>query len=267
MPIGPVSGEKFMKTALSRIAAIAALAVAALAAPASAASTTIEGETMSGGLVFSSSTASGGKALLLQPPASATKTVTTVAAAQLTVVARGDQCNGAPLMRVQVDGADVGTVSVPATSWAAYSFQTAVLAGSHTISVSFLNDYRAKGCNRALRVDYVRASSIDSAATDPLKGASLYVDPSSSAAGSATWLSTMGYLAEADQIDKIASRPQAKWFGDFGGDVRTAVDTQVTAAAALGQVPTLVAYNIPKRDCGSYSSGGATSADAYKTWI
>ncbi len=256
-----------MKITLSRIAVIAALAVLALAAPASAASTTIEGETMSGGSVFSSSTASGGKGLLLQPPASATKTVTTVAAAQLLVVARGDQCNGAPLMRVQVDGADVGTVSVSSSSWAPYSFQTAMPAGSHTITVSFINDYKGGGCNRALRVDYVRASSIDTAATNPLTGASLYVNPTSSAVGSENWLRAMNLLADADQMHKVASRPQAKWFGDFSGDVRTAVNTEVTASAALGQVPTLVAYNIPKRDCGSYSSGGATSGDAYKTWI
>jgi endoglucanase len=41
----------------------------------------------------------------------------------------------------------------------------------------------------------------------------------------------------------------------------------VTAADALGQLPVLVAYNIPKRDCGSYSSGGATNGLAYSAWI
>src|SRR4051794_24526758 len=177
MPIGPVSGEKFMKMTLSRIAAIAGLALLAAAAPASAASTTIEGETMSGGSVFSSSTASGGRGALLQPPATLSKTATTVAAAQLVVVARGDQCNGAPLMRVQIDGVDVGTVSVSATNWAPYAFNTAVLAGSHTISVAFLNDYKTSGCNRALRVDYLRLSSMDTTATNPISGANLYVEP------------------------------------------------------------------------------------------
>lgn len=29
----------------------------------------------------------------------------------------------------------------------------------------------------------------------------------------------------------------------------------------------LVAYNIPLRDCGSYSGGGASSPEAYRTWI
>jgi endoglucanase len=40
-------------------------------------------------------------------------------------------------------------------------------------------------------------------------------------------------------------------------------------ALAAGQkaVPILVAYNIPIRDCGGYSNGGATSAAAYQQWI
>jgi endoglucanase len=41
----------------------------------------------------------------------------------------------------------------------------------------------------------------------------------------------------------------------------------MAAAAAEGAVPTLVAYDIPHRDCGSYSSGGAASPDAYRAWI
>jgi endoglucanase len=32
-------------------------------------------------------------------------------------------------------------------------------------------------------------------------------------------------------------------------------------------LPILVAYDIPLRDCGSYSSGGAASPDAYRSWI
>src|SRR5207244_10503436 len=32
-------------------------------------------------------------------------------------------------------------------------------------------------------------------------------------------------------------------------------------------LPVFVAYNIPGRDCGSYSAGGAGGGDAYRTWI
>jgi endoglucanase len=40
----------------------------------------------------------------------------------------------------------------------------------------------------------------------------------------------------------------------------------VTRAAA-GAVPVIVAYNIPGRDCGSYSQGGANGAAAYRRWV
>jgi endoglucanase len=35
----------------------------------------------------------------------------------------------------------------------------------------------------------------------------------------------------------------------------------------VGAVPVLVTYDIPLRDCSSYSGGGATSPDAYRSWI
>jgi endoglucanase len=71
--------------------------------------------------------------------------------------------------------------------------------------------------------------------------------------------------ADAARLDVIASRPQAFWFGGWNTDVRADVDRVMTAAA--GRVPALVAYNIPQRDCGAYSAGGAGSATAYRTWI
>jgi endoglucanase len=68
-------------------------------------------------------------------------------------------------------------------------------------------------------------------------------------------------------MDKIAGQPQADWFGDWSGDIQSAVSARVTQIASSGALPILVAYDIPLRDCGSYSAGGATSATAYKTWI
>ncbi|MBO0745132.1 MAG: glycoside hydrolase family 6 protein, partial [Candidatus Dormibacteraeota bacterium] len=38
-------------------------------------------------------------------------------------------------------------------------------------------------------------------------------------------------------------------------------------AAGKGQVPVFVAYNIPGRDCGGLSAGGATDIDQYRAWI
>ena len=68
-------------------------------------------------------------------------------------------------------------------------------------------------------------------------------------------------------MDKIAAQPLAQWLGgwnlDIGRDVSDAV-SRITGARSL---PVFVAYNIPGRDCGQYSAGGANGSDAYKRWI
>jgi endoglucanase len=101
---------------------------------------------------------------------------------------------------------------------------------------------------------------------NPLAGARLYVDPYSNAKKTAdAWRASRP--ADAASMDLLAARPQAEWIGDWSGDVRAAVNARVTTATATGALPVLIAYNIPVRDCNSYSAGGATSADAYRVWI
>lgn len=92
-----------------------------------------------------------------------------------------------------------------------------------------------------------------------------YADPNSN---SAIWVRNNSLDSRmADIRDNIAQKPAARWFGDWSGDIALAVGKYVTAAAALNQMPILVAYNIPARDCGQYSSGGANSIEGYKQWI
>lgn len=67
-------------------------------------------------------------------------------------------------------------------------------------------------------------------------------------------------------MDKIAGSATPTWFGGWNADVRGDVARLVGSAAATGSAPVLVAYNIPARDCGSYSAGGAP-ASAYGSWI
>ena len=55
--------------------------------------------------------------------------------------------------------------------------------------------------------------------------------------------------------------------GDWSGDIQSAVQSEMSKAQTANALPVFVAYNIPERDCGSYSSGGATSPQAYQTWI
>lgn len=73
--------------------------------------------------------------------------------------------------------------------------------------------------------------------------------------------------AHAALLNKIAQRPQASWFvGGSPAQVRADVTKVVRAAHARHAMPVLVAYNLPKRDCGSYSGGGATSVRLYQQW-
>ena len=49
--------------------------------------------------------------------------------------------------------------------------------------------------------------------------------------------------------------------------MRSDVNQYVTAAQAAGGVPVLVVYNIPDRDCGQHSAGGAANVGEYARWI
>lgn len=99
----------------------------------------------------------------------------------------------------------------------------------------------------------------------PAASSSLYVDPQSSAAVWARNNPSDG--RSADIANRIASQPGAKWFGGWSGDIGSAVGSYVGAAAAASRIPVLVAYNIPARDCGQASAGGAGSVAAYQDWI
>ena len=97
-----------------------------------------------------------------------------------------------------------------------------------------------------------------------LAGARLYVAADSSAARTArAWAATRP--ADARLLAGIAAAPQARWFDDQSN--RADVAGYVRAAAAAGAVPVLVAYDLPARDCGGYSAGGAPTPVAYRRWL
>src|SRR5262249_39067076 len=78
---------------------------------------------------------------------------------------------------------------------------------------------------------------------NPLAGARFYVEPGWSAKSLAdSWRSKRP--ADAAAVDRIASQPQASWFGDWSGKVAESVDRYVSAAADDGTVPLMVVYNI-----------------------
>lgn len=95
----------------------------------------------------------------------------------------------------------------------------------------------------------------------------LYADPGSDVATNADAWANAGNT-DSQAMKKLAAVPMAQWFGDFSGsNIQTLVANYVTAAYNQSSMPVLVAYNIPQRDCGSYSSGGAATDSAYRQWI
>jgi endoglucanase len=249
------------------LASAAAAALLVIAPSAIAAPVGLEAESLSlpsgAGQVQADAAASGGRALKIWSTATASGTVTSRATRRIAVRARGELCDGAPRMIVSVDGRVALDVQVGSTSWGDYAADLPLADGQHALTVRFDNDARTATCDRNLLVDRVQLSSV---AARPLPGAALYADPASQAKTQAAALRTSD-PAGATLLDKIAAQPQAFWFGGWNGDVRSAVDSVVSAAAAAGRVPALVAYDIPQRDCGSWSAGGSAAADAYRSWI
>ncbi|WP_205687308.1 glycoside hydrolase family 6 protein [Cellulomonas endophytica] len=109
------------------------------------------------------------------------------------------------------------------------------------------------------------AAAAPAAAEDVLDpGTDLSVDPASTTLEAAASLTGQ---ARAD-AELLASFPTATWFTDGSpGQVKNEVRTVVADAARRGEVPVLVAYNLPYRDCAQYSAGGARGVDQYKAWV
>lgn len=102
-------------------------------------------------------------------------------------------------------------------------------------------------------------------AANPFAGKRLYVDPNSPARKQALeWQRTRP--RDAALMQKIADQPQVIWLGDWNRNISREADAFVTRIVRSGAFPVFVAYNIPNRDCGSHSAGGARNADAYRRW-
>ncbi|MCX4752936.1 glycoside hydrolase family 6 protein [Kitasatospora purpeofusca] len=98
-----------------------------------------------------------------------------------------------------------------------------------------------------------------------LPGQTFYVSDRTAAAQQVTALRGQGRTAEADTLLRIASRPSSQWLTDQSA--RATAEQVSRRAAEADRTPVFVAYNIPHRDCGLYSAGGATDAAAYRAWV
>jgi endoglucanase len=148
------------------------------------------------------------------------------------------------------------TATVDVTSW------TWNAEGSY--SITFVARHR-RG-SKLIAQQSVRVNVPQVTNPNPFTGRRLWVNPNSNARRQAdAWRSARP--ADAEQMDKIARQPEGWWFGDWSGDIRSAVAAQTSTITGAGALPVYVAYNVPVRDCNSYSAGGATSASAYRSWI
>jgi endoglucanase len=94
----------------------------------------------------------------------------------------------------------------------------------------------------------------------------LWVNPEGHGALALQQTRAEGDEAGAAELVPLAEQPTATWFANPGNPYPD-VEEVSRAAAAAGEVPVLVAYHVPLRDCRSYSAGGAADTDEYLTWI
>ncbi|MFE2582243.1 glycoside hydrolase family 6 protein [Streptomyces sp. NPDC059378] len=96
--------------------------------------------------------------------------------------------------------------------------------------------------------------------TDPF-----WVNPDGNAARQLASYAKAGRTDEAGQIRKIAGQPTGEWIGPENPEQEARGFTE--AAERVGRTALLVLYDIPHRDCGQYSQGGAGDGDTYRAWI
>src|SRR3954453_2421198 len=81
-------------------------------------------------------------------------------------------------------------------------------------------------------------------------------------------LLSMQNKTDAGLIRAMTSQSHAVWFtGGTPAEVSRQVNETVNAANGQHSVPVLGAYNLPFRDCGQYSAGGALNTADYLAWI
>jgi endoglucanase len=258
---------------LLAVALVGAMALLAMP-PGPAASTplsqvAVEGERFrapTSAKVVSLASASAGEALRFSAPGRATRSVDIPAAHGLWVRARTDSC-GKATARITLDGAALGTIELAGTRWVWVVFDRKFTQSRSTLAVEYLTTKRTAGCGRLYldRVEVGGPGSTHWQRPNPLSDDSFWVNPNSLAASSYSSLEGR----EREALLFLAKQPNALWFGDWDpADTLSAKVAKVTSEAnSAGQVPVLVIYNIPLRDCNGHSGGGAPDADAYRAWV
>ncbi|MFI6011385.1 glycoside hydrolase family 6 protein [Streptomyces sp. NPDC051243] len=96
--------------------------------------------------------------------------------------------------------------------------------------------------------------------TDPF-----WVNPDGNAAQQVVAYQKAGQKEDAEQIRKIAQQPTGEWISPESPEEQARGFTE--AADKAGRTALLVLYNIPHRDCGQFSEGGAADGNAYRAFV
>ncbi|MFE4829667.1 glycoside hydrolase family 6 protein [Streptomyces sp. NPDC056672] len=96
-------------------------------------------------------------------------------------------------------------------------------------------------------------------------GAPFWIDRESDAARQVRQWEKDGRPDDAKALKRISERAVAEW--PAGDNPVPEISRAVRGAAAGERTAVFVAYNIPHRDCGLYSAGGAPDAAYYREWI
>ncbi|HEY1369871.1 MAG TPA: glycoside hydrolase family 6 protein [Gaiellaceae bacterium] len=92
--------------------------------------------------------------------------------------------------------------------------------------------------------------------------------PNQAGVQQAVGLLRAGQVRNALLVGALLAKPHAVWVTKGSPtDARNAVRSAAALADIERAVPVLVAYDIPGRDCGGFSAGGAQTTSDYKAWI
>ncbi|MET9835282.1 glycoside hydrolase family 6 protein [Streptomyces sp. NPDC006385] len=92
-----------------------------------------------------------------------------------------------------------------------------------------------------------------------------WVNPDGNAAKQLVAYQKAGKKEDAEQIRKIAEQPTGEWISPESPEEQARGFT--AAADKAGRTALLVLYNIPHRDCGNFSGGGAADGNAYRAFV
>ncbi len=102
--------------------------------------------------------------------------------------------------------------------------------------------------------------------SNPLAGQKYYVEPDDVAAQQVKEWREVDQGHDAGILERVSIQPVAAWFTGQRNVTQLVLGLEGKAASA-GRSLLLVAYDVPDRDCGAFSGGGAGSSAEYRQWI